>query len=100
MVEQNGHETFDDRLQAAKRKLEPTAPSPGSPGAGGGSSNAMSIGLRVGVELVSALAVAAAIGWWLDRWLHTSPVLLAVFVLLGGGAGIANVWRLMGPRRG
>jgi ATP synthase protein I len=57
----------------------------------------MGVGLRVGVELVSALAVAVAIGWALDRWLHTRPVMLALFVLLGGAAGIANVWRLMGP---
>ena len=59
--------------------------------------SALSIGLRVGLELVSALVVAVAIGWWLDKWLHTSPVLLGVFVLLGGAAGVANVWRLMGP---
>jgi len=59
----------------------------------------MGIGLRVGVELVSALFVGVAIGWLLDKWLHTSPVLLAVFVLLGGAAGVANVWRLMGPGR-
>ena len=59
--------------------------------------SALSIGLRVGVELVSALVVAVAIGWWLDKWLHTSPVLLGVFVLLGAAAGVANVWRLMGP---
>ena len=55
--------------------------------------------MRVGVELVSALVVAVAIGWYLDRWLHTAPVLLVVFVLLGGAAGVANVWRLMGPKR-
>ena len=44
------------------------------------------------------MAVAVAIGWGLDRWLHTSPWLLGLFVLLGGAAGVANVWRLMMPR--
>jgi ATP synthase protein I len=58
----------------------------------------MGVGMRVGVEMVSAVAVAVAIGWYLDRWLHTKPVLLAVFVLLGGAAGVANVWRLLGPK--
>jgi ATP synthase protein I len=58
------------------------------------------IGLRVGVELVSALAVAVAIGWGLDRWLHTMPLFLIVFVLLGGAAGVANVWRILGPKSG
>jgi ATP synthase protein I len=56
-------------------------------------------GLRVGVELVSALAVAVAIGWGLDHWLHTMPLFLIIFVLLGGVAGVMNVWRLMQPRR-
>lgn len=49
--------------------------------------------------MLSALVVAVAIGWALDRWLHTSPILLALFVLLGGAAGVANVWRLVGPKR-
>jgi ATP synthase protein I len=60
--------------------------------------NALALGLRVGVELASALAVAVAIGYGLDHWLHTKPVFLAVFVLLGGAAGVVNVWRLVGPR--
>ena len=58
----------------------------------------MGIGLRVGVELVSALAVAVAIGWWLDNYFHTRPFLLMLFVLLGGAAGLLNVWRLLGPK--
>jgi ATP synthase protein I len=52
----------------------------------------------VGVELVSALVVAVAIGWGLDHWLHTMPLFLIIFVLLGGVAGVMNVWRLMMPR--
>ncbi len=59
----------------------------------------MGVGLRVGVEMVSAMAVAVVIGWYLDRWLRTSPAFLIVFVLLGGAAGVANVWRVIGPKR-
>ncbi len=58
----------------------------------------LGIGMRVGIELVSALIVAVGIGWLLDRWLHTTPLFIAVFVLLGGAAGVLNVWRMMGPR--
>jgi ATP synthase protein I len=54
--------------------------------------------MRVGVELVSALIVAVAIGWLLDRWLHTTPVFIAIFVFVGGAAGVMNVYRLMGPK--
>jgi ATP synthase protein I len=59
--------------------------------------SALGIGLRVGVELFSALAVAVAIGWGLDRWLHTMPLFLIIFVLLGGAAGVANLWRMVAP---
>jgi ATP synthase protein I len=57
------------------------------------------LGLRVGVELVSALAVAVAIGWFLDGWLGTRPFLLMLFVVLGGAAGVANLWRLVSPKK-
>ncbi len=60
--------------------------------------SAWGVGARVGVELLSALVVGVGLGWGLDRWLHTSPLLLVVGVLLGGAAGIANVWRLMAPK--
>lgn len=59
----------------------------------------MGAGLRVGVELVSALVVAIGIGWGLDYWLGTKPWLLALFVPIGGAAGVLNVWRLMRPRQ-
>jgi len=89
--------SFADRLRAASAKqAQGTAPTP----AKDTSTNAMGIGARVGVELVSALVVALLIGWGLDRWLHTTPVFIALFVLLGGAAGVANVWRLMMPRKG
>jgi ATP synthase protein I len=58
------------------------------------------VGLRVGIELVSALAVAVAIGWGLDHWLHTLPLFLIVFILIGGAAGVVNVWRIVGPAKG
>jgi ATP synthase protein I len=92
----DGDGSFDERLRAAadrRLKGQPVAAS-----GAGGTTSPMGIGVRVGVELVAAMAVAVAIGVGLDRWLHTSPWLLGLFVLLGGAAGVANVWRLMMPR--
>jgi ATP synthase protein I len=91
--------SFEDRLKAARRKqgLDKPPIVPGRSGDGGPSP--MAVGLRVGVEMLSALVVAVAIGWGLDQWLHTKPFLLILFVLLGGAAGIANVWRLIGPKQ-
>ena len=90
--------SFEGRLAEARRKQGLDAP-PVSASAGGGAAggNALAVGLRVGVEMVSALAVSTGIGWWLDQFFHTKPFLLVLFVLLGGAAGIANVWRLIKP---
>lgn len=96
-TDSNGPGSFESRLATArnKRGLDPKPP---ATEAGGFQSTSMGVGLKVGVELLSALIVGLAIGWFLDRWLHTSPAMLIVFVLLGGAAGVANVWRLMAPR--
>ncbi len=59
--------------------------------------SALSIFFRVGVELLSTLLVGLAIGWGLDHVLHTRPLFLILFVLLGGVAGMFNVWRLVAP---
>jgi ATP synthase protein I len=93
--------SFDARLRAARERqgLEPPSGATGRSRAGGLPTSALGIGVRVAIELVSALVLAVAIGWGLDRWLHTAPVFTAVFVLLGGAAGVLNVWRLMGPGR-
>jgi ATP synthase protein I len=97
---EDGGGSFEDRLRAARRRQGLEARSPErSGGPDSHNQSALSIGLRVGLELVSAQVVAVTIGWWLDRWLHTGHVLLGVFVLLGWAAGMANVWRLMGPGR-
>lgn len=96
MSEKDGG-SFEERLRAAEAKQGVDAPAAGT---GSGTTSPMGIGVRVGVELVSALVVALAIGWGLDRWLGTTPWLLGLFVLLGGAAGVANVWRLMMPRKG
>jgi ATP synthase protein I len=93
----HGDGSFEERLRQARRRQGMDAPPPAKGEGESAGPSALGVGLRVGVELVSALVVAVAIGWFLDRWLHTRPIFLAVFVLLGGAAGVANVWRLMGP---
>ncbi len=87
--------SFEDRLRVARQKQGLDAPVSAGPGGPVGTS-AMGVGVRVGVELVSALVVAVGLGWLLDRWLHTLPLFLILSVLLGGAAGVANVWRLLG----
>ncbi len=91
--------SFEARLSSARLR-QGLDPSPDDSAQAGGPKGAspLGVGLRVGVELVSALLVAFAIGWALDRWLHTRPLFLGLSVVLGGAAGVMNVWRLVGPR--
>jgi len=63
-------------------------------------SNTWGVGLRAGVEVVSALIVGVVIGLALDRWLGTWPWLFLVFFILGAAAGVVNVYRLISPRPG
>jgi ATP synthase protein I len=90
--------SFEDRLKVARSKQGLDAP-PKPPGEDGLGGSAWGIGARVGVELVSALVVAVAIGYGLDRVFHTTPILTAVFVPLGGAAGVANLWRVFAPKQ-
>ena len=55
---------------------------------------AMSLGIRVLTEFVAGVAVGALIGWQLDVWFKTSPILLIVFLTLGTAAGFWNVYRI------
>lgn len=54
------------------------------------------IAFRFATELVAGLVVGGGLGWGTD-WLfghfgiHTKPVFLIVFFMLGGAAGIRNV---------
>ena len=50
---------------------------------------------RVATELLAGLLIGAGIGWSIDRWLDTNPWFLIVFFLLGGAAGILNLWRVV-----
>ena len=85
-------ERLDARLKEARGKVQARdsggGPQNQTPG------NALGLAFRVGVELVSALAIGLGIGWLLDSWLDTRPWLMMVFIFLGGAAGILNVYRM------
>lgn len=87
-------ESFNRRLEAARERIEPRKPAERETG---GTLSDLGLVVRSGTELVSALVVGVAMGWGLDHWLHTKPWFLIVFSLLGGVAGVLNVWRLVRP---
>ena len=82
---------FEARLSAARareeqgrarRREDPTS-----------SKAAMGYAFRVGIELAAGLVVGGGLGWLLDQWFGTMPLMLILFFFLGAGAGIRNVFR-------
>ncbi len=76
---------LDARLRAAREGTEPPRPS--------STQREMSFAYRVLIEMVVGVGVGAFVGWWLDRWLGTAPILLVVMLLLGFAAGALNAYR-------
>ena len=58
-------------------------------------SNAASFGkaLKISTEFVAAVAVGSIIGFILDNWFDTKPLLIISFFFIGVVAGIRNVFR-------
>ena len=58
-------------------------------------SNATSLGkaMKIGTELVAAVVVGSTIGFLLDNWFDTKPMLTICFFFMGVAAGITNVFR-------
>ena len=58
-------------------------------------SNAASIGkaLKISTELVAAVVVGSTIGFLLDNWFGTKPMLIICFFFIGVAAGILNVFK-------
>ena len=83
-----------ERLERARRAREGGRRAPDG-GADPASRAAMGLGFRIGLELVVAVFVGVAIGWACDRWLGTRPWGLLVFLFLGIGAGMTNVYRVV-----
>tara|TARA_B100000700_G_scaffold258004_1_gene292071 strand:+ start:4763 stop:5041 length:279 start_codon:yes stop_codon:yes gene_type:complete len=48
---------------------------------------------KLGTELIAAVIVGTIIGFILDNWFGTKPLLIIVFFLFGSAAGILNIFR-------
>ena len=59
-------------------------------------SNATSFGkaLKISTEFVSAVVVGSTIGFLLDNWFDTKPLLIICFFFIGVVAGMSNVFKL------
>ncbi|NHN87537.1 AtpZ/AtpI family protein [Acetobacter conturbans] len=85
--------SFDERLRAAQKRVAVEQPKTGKPDEEDRS--LLSLASRAGSEMLGGLVVGVLAGWAVDRWFHFRALFLVIFALLGGSAGILNVWRLM-----
>jgi len=79
---------FATRLEIEKKKVEKDLKY-------NESSNAASLGkaLKISTELVASVVVGSIIGFLLDSWFDTKPLLTIIFFIIGVAAGILNVFR-------
>jgi len=58
-------------------------------------SNAASLGkaMKISTELVASVFVGSTIGFLLDNWFGTKPLLTICFFFMGVAAGILNVFK-------
>jgi|TARA_B100000315_G_scaffold249276_1_gene280247 ATP synthase protein I len=88
--EEETEEDFDTRLRRARSLNAELERSGGAALPEDGKGKAM----RIGTELVVAVAVGGGIGFLIDSWLGTKPWFLIGFLFLGNAAGLWNVFRL------
>ena len=76
------------RLEIAKKNIKKNQPTKKG-------TNAASIGkaLKISTELVAAVVVGTTIGFLLDNWFGTKPMLTICFFFMGVAAGILNVFK-------
>lgn len=51
---------------------------------------------RIGIEFISGILVGLFLGYVLDHVLNTQPWGLVSMVVLGAGAGLLNIFRMLG----
>ena len=91
-------QSFEQRLAAAQDAAR-AGRKRASPNAVGAARSAVDLAMRLGVELVAAMAIAVLIGWGLDRLFHTRPWIMVGMVPVGMAAGLRNLVRAVGPEK-
>jgi ATP synthase protein I len=79
-------------MPSDNRPEKPDSPSPIVERAKG-ASNQAAVAMELPFVLVSAMVVGGALGYFLDRWLHTKPVFLLILGGIGFFAGVRDVLR-------
>ena len=91
---------FERRLGDLGKRLDSTATATSRAGdkaaedaANAARGKAMGLGFSIAAQLVAGVLIGGAGGYFLDRWLGTTPWLMVVLLVVGFAAGIMNVVR-------
>jgi len=77
------------RLKSAKKKFSKVYNNKPEPSG----SSLLGVAFKMSTELVAAVLIGTFIGFILDSWFDTKPILIIIFFLMGVVAGITNVFR-------
>ncbi len=77
-----------ERLDKARKVEEEKAPKPKTRG-----DRSMARAYKVGIELMVAMFVGLAVGFFVDKYLETTPLFILIFFFLGVAAGFRNVYK-------
>lgn len=88
-------ESLSERIRQLEERQKPK---PNATSRAALSSNGLALAGRVTTELVAGLVVGTGIGWALDQWLDTTPMLMVVMFFIGAAAGMMNIWRALTGR--
>src|SRR5579884_2521047 len=79
LAQVEAHERYEQREEEEKRS----------------SSQGVGVGMRIGIELLGAVIAGAGIGYVIDLKLHTKPIFMLAFIVLGFAAGMLDVLRVL-----
>lgn len=91
MKKQEQLPSLEDLERDIKKLNEKVAPKPKASAPPKGAALVM----RMGVELISGALVGLGIGYFLDKWLNTSPLFLLVCFFLGSAGGFMTIYRIL-----
>jgi ATP synthase protein I len=85
-------EELEQKIREARARqqgLDLTKPKPAANSNISGGSKAF----RAATDLGAAIFVGGIFGYWLDKWLHTRPLMMILLIFAGFIAGFLNLYR-------
>jgi ATP synthase protein I len=94
LMRDKGKAPEDERLDDLKQRLDEVAQRNDKAGPDPTDTMAAGFAMRAITEILVALAVCTIAGYYLDRYLGTTPWMMIILMPLGQAAGVWNVMRL------